>query len=215
MEQDTTTVAIRQFSDVSNDDDGIPYVLVDWNPWNEFNKDFGPSFSQTIPVPIPQSNDVKNKIPLWQRLPKDTEPILVPCNVRIPTRFTSLKDEKKVMHLSIAYVTDQDGFVVGKYFKPSKFNSDDESTNNNDPSKGNTASENGAISSTKTTNSSDDKEEVDSDDAYAEIACIILPGETKSIVATAYYGDEINLDKDEEEAAVYKKEYDLYKMLIA
>jgi hypothetical protein len=222
MENDAASVAVRQFSDGSSHDDGSPYVLVDWNPWNEFNKDFGPSFSQTIPTP-PSNVHSNNKNPLWQRLPKDTEPILVPCNVKIPTRFTSLNDVKKLMHLKVAYVTDQDGFVVGKYFKPSKFNSDDHAANDSanissdssDTSK-NDASDNSVISSTNDSNSSH-IDETDNEDAHAEISCILLPGETKSITVTAYYSDNIIVveDDSEEDAAVYKREYDLYKMLAA
>jgi hypothetical protein len=217
MENDAKSVAVRQFSDDSNDDT-VPYVLVDWNPWNEFNKDFGPSFSQTIPS-SPSDVHSNKKNPLWKRLPTDTEPILVPCNVIIPTRFASLKDERKLMHLKIAYVTDQDGFVVGKYFKPSKFSSDEDSDSGgeNIPSEASEPSKGDASESSTASNRSIGDDDGISEDANAEISCILLPGETKSIVVTAYYCDTINLDSDEaeEDAIVYKKEYDLYKMLVA
>ena len=221
MENDAKSVVVRQFSDDANDDRGMPYLIIDWNPWNEFNKDFGPSFSQTVPSSSSDEHP-NSKTSLWKRLPADTEPILVPCTVTIPTRFTLLNDERKLLRLKIAYVTDQDGFVVGKYFKPSKFTSDDDSGSDDteavtsEPSNVDTSDSN-----TTPTGKSDDstgKDEVHSEDAaHAEISCILLPGETKSIVVTAYYCDDMDLDIDEaeENAIVYKKEYDLNKMLVA
>ena len=223
MEEDAKSVAVREFSDESTDNNTVPCAVVDWNPWNEFNKDFGPSFSQAIPSP-PSDEQPHGKLPLWKRLPTDTEPILVPCNVKIPSLFTSSRDDNKRMQLRVAYVTDQDGFVVGKYFKPSKSSSDDEASNNdsNDSSDSPEQSTGTVSDSDKSTSpKADDSSGNDTGcmgdgEAPAEISCIFLPGETKSIVVTAYYADESQsdfLDESEEEAAVYKKEYDLYKML--
>jgi hypothetical protein len=113
--------------------------------------------------------------------------------------------------------------VVGKYFKPSKFNSDDHAANDSsnissdssDTSKDD-ASDSGVAPSKNDSNSSH-IDETDNEDSHAEISCILLPGETKSITVTAYYSDNIILveDDSEEDAAVYKREYDLYKMLAA
>lgn len=226
MENDAKSVSVRQFSDEITDNNSVPHVDIDWNPWQEFNKDFGPSFSQTIPSPPPPSSAHPiTKPPLWNRLPDETEPILVPCNIKIPTHFISSRDDNKLMYLKIAYVTDQDGFVVGKYFKPSTSSTDDDS-----PNEGTTVSTESSESSKVVTTDNDtapstksnisiESDVVDDGDVHAEISCILLPGETKSIIVTAYYSDEslsdfsVDNDESEEDACVYKKEYDLYKMI--
>jgi hypothetical protein len=91
-------------------------IHIDWKPWIEFFQQTGPSFQQTFPqqpsspsTAMDTSAILKEKeppIPLWQRLPENTEPILVATKTHIP----SIQED---MVLKIAYAVDQDGMVLG------------------------------------------------------------------------------------------------------
>jgi hypothetical protein len=271
VEKDTP-VHERQFWDDSNETNEVAIPpRIDWSNWIEFNKDFGPSFSQTIPSP--PSNNSSSKLPLWQRLPPNTEPILIPCNVNVASTITNHTDEtSKIMKLKMAYITDQDGFVLGIKAIGSPKNvdevtqteedmkiddagenvnsNDEESTDNPVPHESRsvvdkvavadneqqaissettvdgddetTSVESVDITSDTTTGSSIDPEDTRNSDSkdFFEFLCVFLPGETESIVVSAYYIEERQHPSTSEtsqdtllEAKLYKKVYHLNEIV--
>jgi hypothetical protein len=221
LEKDSKSVAIRQFSDDINAH-AQPFVMVDWQPWIEFCKDFGTTFCQTVPLP-PSSDTIIEKRPLWERVPPNTEPVIVPCNVTLPKHYFPFDDKTKLMELTMAYATDQDGFVIGKYFKSSKSSDEEESasdeeTDTNNGQMASTSSDAVETDTTITNDKNSNKSNNNDVNNTAEISCIILPGEIRSISVTAYYTvhnltESDNKNDTEIDAIVYKRDYDLFKII--
>jgi hypothetical protein len=79
-------------------------VNVDWSNWIMFADEAGLDFEQTVAV------DDKTT-PLWERLPPNTEPVLVTVTAEIP----DIQKETGLL-LKAAYAIDQDGMVLGFTF---------------------------------------------------------------------------------------------------
>jgi hypothetical protein len=77
---------------------------VDWTNWIMFNREAGDDFQQTIPVE-------DKTTPLWQRIPEDTEPVLITVVTNLPKQ-----QEESGLLLKAAYAVDQDGRVLGFTF---------------------------------------------------------------------------------------------------
>lgn len=81
-------------------------AFIDWGMLTDFVKDQGLAFRQTIRRRTDDSDETSPLLPLWQRLPEDTEPVLLTVSSKVPQR-------RDGMILKIAFAVDQDGFVLG------------------------------------------------------------------------------------------------------
>lgn len=197
-------------------------IQIDWKPWIELYQQTGPSFQQTIPrqsktPSTGMGTDTTSKeepIPLWQRLPENTEPVLVATKTRMP----SIQED---MMLKIAYAVDQDGMVLGLSYnkaygdlmeqtrEQTKIDDKDEtsasaSTAETNPSDAINSSESSLpIARNVKTTETDKSESRPHDDDEAsnneniqttnnntyELEFYIFPGETKSVQICAMYSE--------------------------
>lgn len=221
-----STLATRHTSADDNDDE----VRVDWKPWQAFCVEAGSSFTQCIPK-NPNSHDnkmVKHILPLWQRLPSDTEPVLVstPCSVPTLVVESNNTDDKNdlatkyPMILKIAYALDQDGMVLGLAYNEYYMNlldqtKDDASSAANAP--------NATAAAASSSEGSTDNSETSTAAATMILPPMerfswefsILPGETQSVQIVALYSENpvLATDKIILDALLYKTKasFDLYQ----
>jgi len=193
---------------------------VDWTEWKRFVKDprGGLSFRQTIP-----SRD-KTK-PLWQRLPPETEPVLLTVTCPIPRRQTKPQE----MILKIAYAVDQDGMVLGFSYNQEYLDLIEQATKTSSADTTNaedvgTQSETEAADDGDTKNSTSsspvistgDKEECDPN--IFEVDFFLLPGETRKVKICAMYAEDptkASPEKDILDALLYSSpSYSLAEALL-
>jgi hypothetical protein len=159
---------------------------VDWSNWIMFVKEAGISFQQTIPVE-------DKTTPLWQRVPEDTEPVLITITATVPKQ----QDESGLL-LKAAYAVDQDGRVLGFTFSKDYGEklqeareaaappSDEKETASSDEKETSTSDE-------KETSTSDEKEPDDeevSDPTVTPFEFFLLPGSTKEVRVCALYAED-------------------------
>jgi hypothetical protein len=156
---------------------------IDFQKWREFQNDFGPSFSQTIP-----SNRSTSTTKLWQRVRPETDPILVPCDVRIPKALPNGAT------LVQAFATDQDGFVLGVKEMRQNEKEGDAAT---EVAASNTEPTSEPVTEEKESGITENEKEDDTA-ADVEFLCTLLPGATESVVLSAVYWNK----EDETDAPV-------------
>jgi hypothetical protein len=169
---------------------------VDWSNWIMFAKDAGLSFQQTIPVE-------DKTTPLWQRLPADTEPVIITVSANLPKQ----KHENGLI-LKAAYALDQDGMVLGFTFNKdyadklhevndrlSKTKEAEASTEVEAPT-ATSSSENETATATSDeketapiTNKEEEKEET-LDPTVMPFEFFLLPGSTKQVRVCALYAED-------------------------
>ena len=176
-------------------------VDIDWGLWKQFVQEQGPDWKQTIRRTDENNSSGKDQLlPLWQRLPENTEPVLLTLHSPLPQR-------KEGMILKIAYALDQDGFVLGFSYNPayqalmeqsvqsaatgtntataadgpaSSAPPSDASDTSSDP----TSVNEDALTPTTTTGGGSD----DDNESY-KLEFVLLPGETHSIRICAMYSE--------------------------
>lgn len=180
---------------------------VDWSNWIMFVKEAGLSFQQTIPVE-------DKTTPLWQRVPEDTEPVLITIKAAIPKQ----QDESGLL-FKAAYAVDQDGKVLGFTFskeygeklqeareagekleeakKAAVTSSDEEVTPTSDAKETTTSDEKETTASgEKKATTSDEKESEEEekeeapDPTVTPFEFFLLPGSTKEVRVCALYAED-------------------------
>jgi hypothetical protein len=144
-------------------DDDFP-ATIDLEKWHSFQEDMGPSFAQTIPSATTG--------PLWQRILPETDPLLVPCDVRVP------KTRPDGATLLQAFATDQDGHVLGvKEMRQNEGESPAVETASAEPT---------PVTGEHESSTTEAEEE---DATEVEFLCTLLPGVTESVLLSAVYGN--------------------------
>jgi len=166
-------------------------VKVDWSIWKEFVADQGIGFRQT-------KAPSQKELPYWERLPIDTEPVLLTIPVEVPQfcQHDSMDKSSKTteaggdsrMILKVAYVVDQDGMVLGFVYNTYYQNLIEQATPIDATKAGET--DDGTAQKTELTKSAEG-EDVPSGPPPESFAFdfFILPGETKQIRICALYAE--------------------------
>lgn len=164
-------------------------AAIDWGMWTDFVKDQGLDFRQTVRRRVDDSDETSALLPLWQRLPEDTEPVLLTVSSKVPQR-------KDGMVLKIAFAVDQDGFVVGLSYNSAYQALLDEANRKTEPdggtgskdseSPGVEPSAEDAVDSAASTASSSPA--ATGDDSFL-LEFFLLPGETKEVRVSALYSE--------------------------
>lgn len=164
-------------------------AVIDWGMWIDFMKDQGLEFREAVRRRIDDSDETSPLLPLWQRLPEDTEPVLLTVSSKVPQRQDG-------MILKIAFAVDQDGFVLGLSYnsayqalldeanRVAEADGDASSSSKDPPSAevGPAAGESkdsGPVTSPSTTTGEDP----------FSLEFFLLPGETKAVRVSALYSE--------------------------
>jgi hypothetical protein len=161
---------------------------VDWSNWIMFVNEAGLDFQQTIPVE-------DKKLPLWEQVPVDTEPVLITVKAVIPKQ----QDDESGLMFKAAYAVDQDGRVLGFAFSKEYGEKLQEAREAKEPKETPSSDEKEApTSDEKETTTSDEaetekeaeeKEDV-SDPTITPFEFFLLPGSTKEVKVCALYAED-------------------------
>ena len=157
---------------------------IDWSVWKEFTSEVGSAYKETIQSKNQMTGDF---LPLWKRLPENTEPVLLTIAASLPK-----VDEKSGMLLKLAYAVDQDGFTVGmEYNKEYGALLDEAQAKALGQSVESKEDEQQPVS-----DSSEQKEE---DNGMSKFEFFVLPGETKTVQVCGLYSENPVTAKAEKE----------------
>eukprot|EP00522_Entomoneis_paludosa_P011309 CAMPEP_0172447828 /NCGR_PEP_ID=MMETSP1065-20121228/7020_1 /TAXON_ID=265537 /ORGANISM="Amphiprora paludosa, Strain CCMP125" /LENGTH=398 /DNA_ID=CAMNT_0013199199 /DNA_START=24 /DNA_END=1220 /DNA_ORIENTATION=- len=150
MKQELISDVESSFSNEERREITVPDI--DWSLYHEFLRDQGPDFRQSLGG-LPKST------PLWQRLPPDTEPVLISLETKLPN-----VDEKTGWILKVAFVLDQDGKVIGFQY-------------------------NEAYGELMKLSTGEEPEKRTPMEQPVKVSFVVMPGETSKIRIKAYYSE--------------------------
>ncbi|GKY97249.1 hypothetical protein MPSEU_000683300 [Mayamaea pseudoterrestris] len=168
---------------------------VDWTMWKRFCAEDNGLYCKKQTISKPKGT------PYWQRLPENTEPLLITLSSNLP------QQDADGHLLKIAYALDQDGIVIGLSFNSEYGKLLD---------KANGKKNDDVIEQASTSPSGTDDEKSSSPPSHMELDFVILPGETKRIRVFGLYSENpvlASADKDILDATLYKSpSYSLVKI---
>lgn len=162
---------------------------IDWTMWKRFCKEDNGLSRKPQTIPNSTSREIP---PYWQRLPENTEPLLITLSSNLPQQDTN------GLLLKLAFAVDQDGVVLGMTFNR-------EYGKLMDKANGKEVDEESATKEESSSEVSGEPELAPAQDMQLEF--IVLPGETKKVRVFGMYSENPVLadpDKDILDALLYK-----------
>jgi hypothetical protein len=150
--------------------------------WQDFVKDQGIQFKQTVRRRVNDGDASSPLLPLWKRLPENTEPVLLTLSAELPQR-------KEGMILKVAYAVDQDGFVLGLSYNQLYEALLDEAHSTKEAEGKSSSPSPDSSHKIKSPKGGSDAPSDRKDDDFFTLEIFLLPGETKSIRISAMYAE--------------------------